>query len=426
MSLSAKKKKNHRSKSLTPSPINPFNQRTCKYNHGSRKIDTSSSASYECADCKSKIKRYGLIYGCTRCKFYLCSPCFRKPSCANGHLLNPGHVGKNTLCSQCKYKSKKRLQMYQCNACKFNMCLGCYSYETCSGNHGLKWQKISSSTHKSMNNCSKCTRIFKINKSLFMCKKCKYSLCGDCYQPSLTLKSRIHRHHKITQRIKSDQNLLMQQQQIQIQNRLYLDEEKKENALSICSEDDTDHEEEEKSIILTDDQLIDHNNRYNYGNLPNGSGPPINQPIARSSRSTSVQSSQSKSRERTAKKGSKKKRKKGAKKKGKSKKKKTNNNGNTPSLSLSGTSEVIMQENERESSSDLDLCGIESIAPSELTRIPSILTDCCICMERDKEVAFLPCGHYIACESCAKLLQNDTGMCAICSMKIQSILKIYE
>ena len=85
-----------------------------------------------------------------------------------------------------------------------------------------------------------------------------------------------------------------------------------------------------------------------------------------------------------------------------------------------------MQHYDGEFSSSFDLSGLESCAPSEMTRIPSILTDCCICMERDKQVAFLPCGHYIACAQCAKLLQNDTGMCCICSSKIHSILKIYE
>jgi len=204
MSLSIKgKKKNSRSKSLSPSSINPYNQRRCKYQHQNKKIDSSSSI-LQCNDCKSKIKKYGTVYGCSRCKFYLCSACFRKPSCANGHLLKASHVKRGTLCSSCQYKSKKqRLQMYQCNQCKYRMCLGCYSYETCCGNHGLKWQKITSSTHKSMNHCKKCQRIFKINKSLFMCKKCKYSLCGDCYQPSLTLKSKIHRQQKIAQKIKS-------------------------------------------------------------------------------------------------------------------------------------------------------------------------------------------------------------------------------
>lgn len=38
--------------------------------------------------------------------------------------------------------------------------------------------------------------------------------------------------------------------------------------------------------------------------------------------------------------------------------------------------------------------------PSELTRIPSLFTECCVCMERDKSVAFLPCGHYICCDIC--------------------------
>eukprot|EP01084_Bolivina_argentea_P257905 434601_1 len=174
MSLSAnKKKRSHRSKSLSPSPIpNNNNQRTCQYNHSNKLIDSSTASTFQCNDCKSKIKRNGIVYGCLRCKFYLCQPCFSKPSCKNGHLLKRSHAKRNTICCVCKYKSKKqRLQMYQCNVCKFNMCLGCYSYETCSGNHGLKLIKIKQSTDKLLQNCNKCHRIFKINKSLFMCKK---------------------------------------------------------------------------------------------------------------------------------------------------------------------------------------------------------------------------------------------------------------
>jgi len=59
-----------------------------------------------------------------------------------------------------------------------------------------------------------------------------------------------------------------------------------------------------------------------------------------------------------------------------------------------------------------------------LTRIPSIITDCVICMETNKTHAFIPCGHYIACEKCANLMKLQG--CPICSQNIQSIFKIYE
>ena len=208
--------------------------------------------------------------------------------------------------------------------------IGCYSYETCCGNHGLKWQKITSNTHKSMNHCKKCQRIFKINKSLFMCKKCKYSLCGDCYQPSLTLKSKIHRQQKIAEKIKSDQdnannnhlnsnngNIISPPQPPQNQgalplngnvnnnntvsiiplsppnqpilnmlnpdhlggelkndddvNQMYFDQEDDEKKIAFSDEDDydQDEEEEEKKMILTDDHLAHHNNNYNYNPYSN-------------------------------------------------------------------------------------------------------------------------------------------------------------
>eukprot|EP01084_Bolivina_argentea_P050756 93354_1 len=107
MRLLVKRKDTKNSRSSSPSQINPSNQRTCKYNHSTKKIDSSSSSTYLCNDCEFKIKRHGIVYGCLRCKFYLCQPCFRKPSCQNGHVLNTIYSKRNTICSMCKYKSKK-------------------------------------------------------------------------------------------------------------------------------------------------------------------------------------------------------------------------------------------------------------------------------------------------------------------------------
>jgi len=357
-----------------------------------------------------------------------------------------------------------------------------------------------------------------------MCTKCKYSLCGECYQPSLTLKSKIHRQHKIAQKIKSNQNsktdILVNNGNLNINgnnnndilmslsppnepiihqlnpdhlgqelknddndddgNRLYFDndEEKKTDFSDEENDEEDDYEEEEKKIVLTDDHLAHHNNNYNYpgpaaqygshqytqsyhsysgsnshqthhsrstsnrsqanNNAPRSKS--RDRPTGKKKKKSSVKDRKNRDSNNSNNKGSKRKRK---KKSSKTKKKNIRdgtliNNGNTPSLSLSATSSVNMQYmNDQELSSsstnaaafyDPFQSGIDmsTCAPSEMTRIPSILTDCCICMERDKEVAFLPCGHYIACEQCAKLLQSDTGMCAICSKKIHSIVKIFE
>jgi len=98
----------------------------------------------------------------------------------------------------------------------------------------------------------------------------------------------------------------------------------------------------------------------------------------------------------------------------------------TPSLSLSATSSVNLgYHHDHQLSSSLDLSGLES-APSEMTRADSMATECIICMDRDKNVAFLPCGHYIACEECATLLRHDIGTCAICSAGIEAVIKIFE
>ena len=127
MSHKSKRKLNARSKSLQPTLIT--NTRTCKFKHASKRIDLSAAKSITCTDCKSKINKDGTVYGCSRCKFYLCSACFRKPSCSNGHLLKAAQVQKNSTCSVCQYKSKKqRLIMYSCRVCKFNMCLGTVIY----------------------------------------------------------------------------------------------------------------------------------------------------------------------------------------------------------------------------------------------------------------------------------------------------------
>eukprot|EP01084_Bolivina_argentea_P105713 189308_1 len=63
---------------------------------------------------------------------------------------------------------------------------------------------------------------------------------------------------------------------------------------------------------------------------------------------------------------------------------------------------------------------------NEEKELIATVNECCICMDREKEVAFQPCGHYIACEQCAIVLKNDNGTCAVCNRKIRSVLRIYD
>jgi len=44
---------------------------------------------------------------------------------------------------------------------------------------------------------------------------------------------------------------------------------------------------------------------------------------------------------------------------------------------------------------------------------------CKICMDNDADVVFLPCGHMIACTTCARALRK----CAVCRALIKSALK---
>ena len=264
---------------------------------------------------------------------------------------------------------------------------GCYSNATCSGNHGLKWTVITSTTSKALRYCSKCGRIFKLKNGLFQCKKCRYSLCSDCYRPSLSVRKSFDGDHKedvglFTDDEEDDNGSLRRSQSLA--SAIPMDEEKRSGMEhGHCSS---------RSNSL---RPMDH-----------GHGSPGKTRISAKSKKSKTKSTRTRARG-------------------------TKSKQETPSLSLSATSSVNLalhheQQLNEELSSSLDFSGLESCAPSEITRVDFVLTECVICMERDKNVAFLPCGHYIACEECAKLLQHDIGMCAICSAGIESVLRIYE
>ncbi|KAI3988057.1 hypothetical protein MKX01_011846 [Papaver californicum] len=51
-------------------------------------------------------------------------------------------------------------------------------------------------------------------------------------------------------------------------------------------------------------------------------------------------------------------------------------------------------------------------------------TACCVCMERSKGAAFIPCGHTF-CRVCSRDIWLNRGSCAICNRSILEILDIF-
>ncbi|KAK7860517.1 putative e3 ubiquitin-protein ligase lul4 [Quercus suber] len=49
---------------------------------------------------------------------------------------------------------------------------------------------------------------------------------------------------------------------------------------------------------------------------------------------------------------------------------------------------------------------------------------CCVCMERSKGAAFIPCGHTF-CRVCSRELWLNRGSCPICNRSILEILDIF-
>ena len=120
----------------SPNHDHPIRDRNVSFVPGLKRLDLSgfSSSSVLCADCHCKIRidKTSPIYGCARCKFYICSPCYDRPTCGHGHLLKAITAPKLSACSRCRYQSKKRrLPMYHCNVCKFKLCLGIDSEAPC-------------------------------------------------------------------------------------------------------------------------------------------------------------------------------------------------------------------------------------------------------------------------------------------------------
>lgn len=53
-------------------------------------------------------------------------------------------------------------------------------------------------------------------------------------------------------------------------------------------------------------------------------------------------------------------------------------------------------------------------------------SDCCICLDEQKDSAFFPCGHYYCCGTCANTLLIKKMACPICRAKITQLVKKEE
>ncbi|CAN4109924.1 unnamed protein product [Withania somnifera] len=49
---------------------------------------------------------------------------------------------------------------------------------------------------------------------------------------------------------------------------------------------------------------------------------------------------------------------------------------------------------------------------------------CCVCMERNKGAAFIPCGHTY-CRVCSRELWLNRGFCPLCNRSITEVLNIF-
>ena len=61
-------------------------------------------------------------------------------------------------------------------------------------------------------------------------------------------------------------------------------------------------------------------------------------------------------------------------------------------------------------------------APSEPSTSTMREAECLICMEQERTMAFVPCGHKCCCPPCSKTQVN----CPVCRTPVQQAIKIYD
>ncbi|KAK3184434.1 hypothetical protein Dsin_031720 [Dipteronia sinensis] len=74
------------------------------------------------------------------------------------------------------------------------------------------------------------------------------------------------------------------------------------------------------------------------------------------------------------------------------------------------------QKKKMDKKSDVAACGVGPVVGNDWL--------CCVCMERNKGAAFIPCGHAF-CRVCSRELWLNRGSCAVCNRSILQILDIF-
>jgi Zinc finger, C3HC4 type (RING finger) len=53
--------------------------------------------------------------------------------------------------------------------------------------------------------------------------------------------------------------------------------------------------------------------------------------------------------------------------------------------------------------------------------------ECILCLEHPRTIAFVPCGHYLACETCSNIVvQGHRPNCPICNAEIAFALRVFR
>ena len=60
-------------------------------------------------------------------------------------------------------------------------------------------------------------------------------------------------------------------------------------------------------------------------------------------------------------------------------------------------------------------------AELEENRRLRVARTCKVCMDRDVNTVFLPCGHLVCCDTCSPELRN----CAVCRALIRGTVKVF-
>jgi hypothetical protein len=68
---------------------------------------------------------------------------------------------------------------------------------------------------------------------------------------------------------------------------------------------------------------------------------------------------------------------------------------------------------------------VTSPVSSEASRPLAQVTECNVCMERDRNAVFLPCSHVVCCNECASKIKAQRGRCPVCRTAIAQVFPLF-